>query len=431
MSDRVARMTDVLISRRHFIQGTAAAGVTVFLAACSGGASATNTPGPSAAASAAAASAAAASAAPSPSPSPAPATPKVVTGPLKWANWPAYIDLTGQAAANQKYAAGSSPTIVDFEKQYNVQVDYEEKIEENNSFFATIQPQLVTGLPTGWDLIVMTDWMAGRLIGLNWLEKIDQGNVPNCVANLRDPLKGYPWDPNNDYHYPWQSGMTGIGYDSTSLKNAKLPVPTKIADLWTLPSDKVTFLTEARDTFGLGLLKLGLPADSAQTTADNLQAVHDDIAPLVAKGLRFVGNEYLQDFASKKTWAAFVWSGDLANSGSPDQHFVFPEEGNMVWSDNMLIPKGATNKYTAELMMNWVYDPKIAAQIANYVYYVSPVKGVEAIVKQLNASSPIPAEKLPLLFPTADIVAKQHNFESLSSDVEKSLNSLYTDLSGA
>jgi len=103
----------------------------------------------------------------------------------------------------------------------------------------------------------------------------------------------------------------------------------------------------------------------------------------------------------------------------------------MVWSDNMLIPKGATNKYTAELMMNWVYDPKIAAQIANYVYYVSPVKGVEAIVKQLNASSPIPAEKLPLLFPTADIVAKQHNFESLSSDVEKSLNSLYTDLSGA
>jgi len=426
MSDGDARITDVLISRRHFIHGTAAAGVAVFLAACSGGASATSTPGASAAASAAAASAGA-----SPSPSPAPATPKVASGPLKWANWPAYIDLTGQAAANQKYAAGSSPTIVDFEKQYNVKVDYEEKIEENNSFFATIQPQLVTGLPTGWDLIVMTDWMAGRLISLNWLEKIDQENVPNCVANIRDALKSYPWDPNNDYHYPWQSGMTGIGYDSTSLKNAKLPAPTKIADLWTLPSDKVTFLTEARDTFGLALLKLGRPADPTTTTSDDLQAVHDDIAPLVAKGLRFTGNEYLQDFASKKTWAAMVWSGDLANSGSADQHFVFPEEGTMVWSDNMLIPKGAANKYTAELMMNWVYDPKVAAQIANYVYYVSPVKGVEAIVKQLNASSPIPAEKLPLLFPTTDIVAKQHNFESLAADLEKSLNSLYTDLSGA
>ena len=103
----------------------------------------------------------------------------------------------------------------------------------------------------------------------------------------------------------------------------------------------------------------------------------------------------------------------------------------MVWSDNMLIPKGAANKYTAELMMNWVYDPKIAGQIANYVYYVSPVKGADVVVKQLNASSPIPPAKLVLLFPTPDIVAKQHNFESLSADLEKTLNTLYTDLSGA
>ena len=428
MSDRETRETEVLISRRHFVQGTAIAGVSLFLAACSGG-SATSTPGASAAASTAASAAASPSA--SPSPSPAPATPKVVTGPLKWANWPAYIDLTGKAATNQQYAAGSSPTIDEFQKKYSVQVDYEEKIEENNGFFATIQPQLVTGLPTGWDLITLTDWMAGKLINLSWLEKIDQSSVPNCVNNLRDALKGYPWDPNNDYHYPWQSGMTGIGYDSTSLKNANLPAPTKLADLWTLPSDKVTFLTEARDTFGLGLLKLGLPADPTQTTADNLQAVHDDIAPLVAKGLRFVGNEYLQDFASKKTWAAMVWSGDLANSGSGDQLFVFPAEGTMVWSDNMLIPKGATNKYTAELMMNWVYDPKIAGQIANYVYYVSPVKGADAVVKQLNASSPIPPDKLVLLFPTPDVVAKQHNWQYLSTDLEKTLNTLYSDLAGA
>ncbi len=427
MGDHDAQATDALLSRRHFIQGTAVAGVTIFLAACSGGASATATPGASAVGSPGAASP---SPAESPSPTPAP-TPKVATGPLKWANWPAYIDLTGQAATNLKYAPGSSPTIVDFEKKYSVKVDYEEKIEDNNSFFATIQPQLVTGLPTGWDMITVTDWMAGKLINLNWVEKIDQENVPNCVNNLRDALKGYPWDANNDYHYPWQSGMTGIGYDATSLKNAKLPAPTKLADLWTLPSDKVTFLTEARDTFGLGLLKLGKSADPTQTTSDDLQAVHDDIAPLVAKGLRFTGNEYLQDFASKKTWAAMVWSGDLASSGSADQLFVFPEEGTMVWSDNMLMPKGVANKYTAELMMNWVYDPKIAGQIANFVYYVSPVKGADAVVTQLNASSPIPPDKLVLLFPTPAIVAKQHNFEYLSADLEKTLNTLFTDLSGA
>ncbi len=429
MSERSARLIDAAITRRHFMQASAFAGVAAFLAACSSGGNPTPTPAASTAASAgpSPSPAASPSAAASPTPTPGPSTAKVITGPLKWANWPAYIDLTGKAATSQQYAPGSSPTIQEFQKKYSVQVDYEEKIEDNNDFFATIQPQLVAGLPTGWDLVVMTDWMAGRLISLNWLEKIDQDNVPNCTANLRDALKGYPWDPNNDYHYPWQSGMTGIGYDSTSFKNANLPAPTKIADLWTIPSDKVTFLTEARDTFGLGLLKLGLSADPTQTTADNLQAVHDDIQPLVSKGLRFTGNEYLQDFASKKTWAAMVWSGDLASSGAKDQLFVFPEEGTMIWSDNMLMPKGAANKYTAELMMNWVYDPKIAAQIADYVYYVSPVKGADVEIKKLDPG----AETNPLLFPTPDVVAKQHNWQYLSTDLEKTLNTLYTDLSGA
>ena len=101
-----------------------------------------------------------------------------------------------------------------FQKQTGITVDYQEKIDDNAHFFATIQPQLVAGLSTGWDLIVMTDWMAAKLIAKGWIEKIDQGAVPNCVANLRDPLKGLSWDPDNDFHYPWQSGMTGIGYDS-------------------------------------------------------------------------------------------------------------------------------------------------------------------------------------------------------------------------
>jgi spermidine/putrescine transport system substrate-binding protein len=220
--------------------------------------------------------------------------------------------------------------------------------------------------------------------------------------------------------------MTGVGYDSTSFKAAKLNPPTKVADLWNVPADKVTFLTESRDTFGLGLLKLGKNADPTQTTTDDLQAVHDDIKPLVDKGLRFTGNEYLQDFASKKVWAAMVWSGDLASSGAADQHFVFPEEGTMIWSDNMVIPKGAANKYTAELMMNWVYDPKIAAQIADYVYYVSPVKGAADEIKKIDAA----AATNPLLFPTPDIVAKQHNFQFLTPDLETTLNNLYLDLTG-
>jgi len=409
-----------LVTRRRFVQGTAIAGVAAFLAACTGTKSGAS---PS---EAAAPSDASASTGPSAAPSAAP-TQKVATGPLKFANWPAYIDQTTEADAETGVLpAGSSKTLEDFQTKYGVKVDYEEKIGDNPAFYETIRPALAGGLATGWDLIVLTDWMAAKVISKGWAEQIDQENVPNCANNLRDPMRGQTWDPNNDFHYPWQSGMTGIGYNAKTLAENNIAEPTKIADLWSIPADKLTFLTEARDTFGLGLLKLGIEPDPAKVTADDLQKVADDMQPLVDKGLRFTGNEYLQDFGQKKVWAAFVWSGDLASSGGEDDKFAFPEEGTMIWTDNMLIPKGAVNKYTAELMMDYVYDPGIAAQVADYIYYVSPVKGADQEIKALDPG----AETNPLLFPTADIVAKQRNFQFLSDELESSLNDLFATLSG-
>jgi spermidine/putrescine transport system substrate-binding protein len=409
------------ITRRGFLQGSAMAGFGAFLAACTGG----QTPSPSAAA----------IVVPTPPPaSPTPSvspTPKVVTGPLHWAQWPAYIDLTGKAGEEGEYAAGSSPTIEQFKKKYKIDVDYEEKVEDNKTFYATIQPQLQAGTPTGWDMITITDWLAAKIISKGWAEKIDPTNVPNCVANIRDALKNQTWDPNQDFHYPWQSGMTGIGYNTKVLKSAGHAAPKSLKDLWALPANRLSFLTESRDTFGLGLLKLGKSADPAQTTVDDLQAVHDDIKPLVDKGLIFADNSYLKNFASKKTWAAMVWSGDLASSGNDGDTFVFPEEGTMVWTDNMVIPKGATNKYTAELMMDFVYDPKVAGQIENYVYYVSPVKGSKEVLQELNKAEPLDDYYLNLLFPADELVAKMHNFQFLADEVELKMDELYLSLSGA
>jgi spermidine/putrescine transport system substrate-binding protein len=416
------------LSRRAFVQGTALAGIAAFLAACTG-TKASSAPSATAAASASA-SEAAASTAPSVAPTAAPTftpTPQVITGPLKFANWPAYIDqVTAADSTTGVLPAGSSKTIEDFKKKYSVKVDYVEKIDDNQSFFETIRPALAGNLPTGWDLIVMTDWMVAKIITKGWAERLDPVNVPNCVKNLRDPLRGQVWDPTNDYHYPWQSGMTGVGVNTKTLAENNIPIPTKIGDLWNMPSDKVTFLSEARDTFGLGLLKLGINPDPATVTDADLQSVSDDMQPLVDKGLRFTGNEYIADFQQKKVWAAFVWSGDLASSGTADDKFIFPEEGTMIWTDNMMIPKGAANKYTAEVMMDYVYDPAVAAQVADYVFYVSPVTGADAAIKALDPG----AEKNPLLFPPADVVAKQRNFQFLSDELEAKMNALFAKLSG-
>ncbi|HET7829745.1 MAG TPA: spermidine/putrescine ABC transporter substrate-binding protein [Candidatus Limnocylindrales bacterium] len=406
------------VSRRTVLKGAALGGIATFIAACTG----TRTGGasPSAVASEGQSQEAGASE------SAPPAASQTPTGPLMFANWPAYIDLAGQAAEDEAYSPGSSPSLEEFKKQYGVDVDYQEKIGDNASFVETIKPALVGGLATGWDLMVLTDWMAAQVAQNGWLEKIDPANVPNAVANLDDSLKGYPWDPNQDYHYPWQSGMTGIGFNSKTLSENGIAEPTKIADLWNIPADKLTFLTEARDTFGLTLLKLGINADPETVTDDDLNKVAADIQPLVDKGLRFTGNEYLQDFAQKKVWGAYVWSGDLASSGGPDDKFVVPEEGVLIWTDNMLIPKGAANKYTAELMINYVYDPKVAAQIAAYVYYVSPVKGAADEIKALDPE----AATNPLLFPDAETAGKFHSFQALSEEQEALMNELFATLSG-
>jgi spermidine/putrescine transport system substrate-binding protein len=227
MSDRRMPLRGNL-TRRRFLQGSAMAGVAAFLAACTG----TKT-GTSAAPSTAAASASAAASVEA-SPSVA-ATPKVATGPLKFANWPAYIDLAGAAAEAEEYQPGSSPALEAFKKKYSIDVDYQEKIDGNDSFVQTIKPALVGGLPTGWDLMVLTDWMASKIVANNWAEKIDQTNVPTAKKNLREALRNQPWDPGNDFHYPWQSGMTGVGFNAKTLKANGIALPTKIADLWAIP----------------------------------------------------------------------------------------------------------------------------------------------------------------------------------------------------
>ena len=110
-----------------------------------------------------------------------------------------------------------------------------------------------------------------------------------------------------------------------------------------------------------------------------------------------------------------MWSGDLASSGGEDDVFISPEEGSMIWTDNMLIPKGAENKYTAELMIDWVYDVDRAARLAAFVYYISPVKGVAEAIKSLDPE----AATNPLLFPPADVLAKQHPSRSGTRPTEQ------------
>ena len=399
------------MSRRTMLKGSAFAGFGAFLAACS--TSGTGTPSPSTAPATTAPEGSA------PAASEAPAASQTPSAELNFANWPLYIDTDENDSTKHK-------TLEDFTAKYGTVVNYQEVINDNDEFFGTIQPALQGGQDTGWDLIVHTDWMAARLIRLGWVEQIDLNNTPNLTANLLEVYKGVSFDPTDDHHAPWQSGMTGLGYDTAVTGEL-----TNLDVLWTTDprwTGKVTFLTEMRDTVGLTMLRQG--KDPAQADVADADAVMADIKKAVDDGIvrGFTGNEYAEDMVSGNVVLAMAWSGDIIVKQAEKDTLAWhlPDQGGMLWTDNMLIPKGAAHKYTAELMIDFVYDPAIAAQIAAWVNYVTPVKGAK---EALAADDPELAEN-PLIFPPDDVLANLHIFKGLAEDEESTWNDKFSEVTG-
>lgn len=418
MTDRLTPLLSDL-TRRRFLAGSALTGAAAFLAACStGGTGGTASPGPSSAATntpsegaASGAPSAEATAAQSPS------------AELNFANWPLYIDTDDNDPTKHK-------TLEDFTAKYGTVVNYQEVVNDNEEFFGTIRPPLQGGQDTGWDLIVVTDFMAARLIRLGWTETFDLANMPNKVANLQDAYVGVDFDPTNDKHAPWQSGMTGLGYDSAVTGDL-----TSLEAFWTDDprwAGKVTFLSEMRDAVGLAMFRLG--TDPSKATAADVDAALAEIGKAVDAGIvrAFTGNEYAEDLVGGNVVLAMAWSGDIIAKQAEKETLAWtlPDEGGMLWTDNMLIPKGAQHKYTAELMIDFVYDPAIAAQIAAWVNYVTPVKGAkEALAGNEDPEVAALAES-PLIFPPAEALAKVRIFKTLTEEEETAYNDKFSQVTG-
>ena len=225
------------------------------------------------------------------------------------------------------------------------------------------------------------------------------------------PLASPGWDPNREYSLPWQSGLTGIGYDPDKVGGEI----TSIAQLLDDPKlkGKVTFLTEMPDTMGLMILDGG--GDPTKVVKADFDKAIDRLQKGVDSGQirQFTGNDYSGPLAKGDIWACTAWSGDMVQlpADNPNLKFVIPEAGGMIWTDNMLIPKGG-DVFTASTFMNFVYDPKIAAQIEAYVNYICPVEGADEAIKAIDAS----LASNQLIFPDADMLAKVKIFDATAAD---------------
>lgn len=336
---------------------------------------------------------------------------------LFFENWPAYIDPTED---------GLTGTVDRFIEATGIDMRYTEAYNDNNEYFAKIQPLLGRGEPIDPDIIAPTSWLANRLITLGWLEQLPLDQVANAV-NLRADLQNPAWDPTGEYSLPWQTGFAGIAYNS-DVTGRDI---TSVDDLFDPEfAGKVGALTEMRDTIGVIAMSLGIDI-STLTTFQEAQPAFDKLQEAKDSGQirRFHGNDYFDDLSNGNLAITIGWSGDVAAIArdNPAVKFVFPESGATAWADTMVIPKGSQNIDAAAQWMNFVYDPVQAAQITTWVGYVSPVAGVREEVEKLDAD----LANDPLVFPDEATLANTKGFAPLSEEVEAEYDAAFSAIIGA
>ena len=323
---------------------------------------------------------------------------------IVFSNWIGYVDPVKKA---------DTSTLEKFQEETGITVEYQNgDVNDNETFFAKVSPQLQACRSTERDVFVVTDYMAARMIELGWIQKLDHANMPNVDANMIDFLKSPDWDPNRDYSVPWQSGMTGICY------NAELTDPvTSFEELLTRPNlkGKVELLTEMRDTMLFLLLMEG--ADPEDFSSDEFTAATERLQGFVENGhvRRFAGNDYVDDMKSGDIVACEAWSGDVINLlGGGKYKWVPPEEGFAIWTDNMLVPNKAEHKTNVETMMDFYYDPVNAAKLSAWNYYFCPVAGAQEEIGQFDKS----AAESEFIFVDDQTLESGYMFMALSDDQE-------------
>lgn len=340
---------------------------------------------------------------------------------INFSNWVSYIDVD----PNDK---NKRPTLDTFKAQTGITVNYTEDVNSNDDFFAKIHQQLAAGQDTGRDLMVLSDWMIGKLRQMGYLQPLDPANIPN-TKNLLAEAANPAYDPNRKHTVPWALGFTLIG---VNLKSAGLTAAQaqqlSIKDMLTNTKykGKVGYFAEMEDGVGFGLLATG--ADPAKFTDDQFSAAVAYIQKARDNNQirQFTGNDYINDLTNGNYAMCMAYSGDIAQIDDPNIVWVVPQEGMLWFADNMCIPAMASHKANAEKFMNYMLEPKVGAALDDYISYIPSMQGADTAMQAIDKN----ALQNQLIFPDAATKAKAHEFQNLDLKTLDKYVAQFKDVTG-
>jgi len=333
-------------------------------------------------------------------------------GYLRWGNWPGYLD---------EDEAGNYPTLDAFTEQTGIEVEYLVDVDDNNTFYAVIKDQLALGEDVGYDTFCLTDWMASRLIRDGQVQEFDYANLPNVTAQLTPTLQDATFDPGRKFSIPWQGGYAGLVYDKQAVPGGI----KSVEDLWKPEfKGRVVVLSEMRDTIGVLMMSQGVDI-AGNWGDDQFYNAYDLLSKQLADGqvVAVKGNSYTEDLINGDAVVGIVWSGDVesiinfeleAAGQDPRFEFVLPETGGTLWNDNFQVPNGSSRKADVEKLVDYYYEPEVAAEVAAWVNFVSPCVGARDAIANID---PELADNW-MIFPTEEVLANVEIFRGLTQAEE-------------
>ncbi len=327
-------------------------------------------------------------------------------GSVRWANWTYYLDYDEET--------GTYPSLDAFQEATNIRVEYFEDIDDNKTFIAKIKDQLKLGQDTGYDTFCLTDSSLVRLLEQDQLMEFDRSLLPNVGEQMIPLVQKASFDLDRTWSIPYQAGMTGLVY------NTKLyPKGVKqVSDLWAPDlKGKVSLLSEQDDTLGLVMLEQGVDVEGDWGDDEFFTAL-EAVERQLASGQVYTvkGNSYTQDLQTEAVWAGMAWSGDVTmlndEAGEEIWKFVVPDAGATLFIDSFCMPTSTESADQVHQLVDYYYEPEVAAQVAAYVQYVTPVAGAREAMEQIDPE----LAANPLIFPDEEMSSRVFDMRTISSE---------------